>query len=101
MIAGVETGGTKVVCGVARREAPQRILRTERFPTTTPAETIGRINAFLEEAAVTEPIEALGVATFGPAERLDAPDFVVPAALGDQSGLSGAIAAAADRLPLG
>jgi fructokinase len=66
MIAGVETGGTKVVCGVADREAPQRILRTERFPTTTPGETIGRINAFLAEQAASEPIEALGVATFGP-----------------------------------
>jgi fructokinase len=66
MIAGVETGGTKVVCGVARREAPHRILRTERFPTTTPGETIDRINAFLDQQAAIEPIEALGIATFGP-----------------------------------
>jgi fructokinase len=66
MIAGVETGGTKVICGVARREAPDRILTTRRFPTTSPEETIGAVAAFLAAVAAEEPLEALGVATFGP-----------------------------------
>jgi len=66
VIAGIETGGTKVVCGVAAEERPQHLLRTFRIPTTTPDETSRAINAFLAEAGTTEPISALGVASFGP-----------------------------------
>lgn len=66
MIAGIETGGTKVVCGVARRSAPHEVVGSRRFPTSTPDETIREINAFLTEAAVGEPIDALGIGTFGP-----------------------------------
>jgi fructokinase len=76
MIAGVETGGTKVVCGVARREQPDRVLQTRRFPTTTPDETLGAVNAFLDEMAAAEPIDALGIATFGPVNVVpDAPRY--------------------------
>ena len=66
VIAGIETGGTKVVCGVASAEAPAEIVESRRFPTTSPGETIARINAFLAEVGASEPIEALGIATFGP-----------------------------------
>jgi fructokinase len=68
MIAGIETGGTKVVCAAARADAPDRPLMTRRFPTTTPDETIGRIHDFLAEAAADEPVEAIGVASFGPVD---------------------------------
>lgn len=64
MIAGVETGGTKVVCGLVRREAPRELVATARIPTTTPGETLAAVDAFL--AAAADPIEAVGVASFGP-----------------------------------
>lgn len=68
MIAGIETGGTKVVCAAAAASAPDRPLLTRRFPTTGPDETIARITDFLAEAAADEPLEALGVASFGPVD---------------------------------
>ena len=66
MIAGIETGGTKVVCGAVAEERPQHLLHTRRIPTTTPEETTQAINAFLREIDSVEPISALGVASFGP-----------------------------------
>ncbi|MEO6881424.1 MAG: ROK family protein [Mycobacteriaceae bacterium] len=66
VIAGIETGGTKVVCGVAKRSAPHEIVSSRRFPTSTPEVTIAEINAFLSEAALGEPVDALGIGTFGP-----------------------------------
>ena len=68
MIAGIETGGTKIVCGVAPSDQQDRPTMVRRFPTTSPDETFERINAFLDEAARSEPIEALGVASFGPVD---------------------------------
>jgi fructokinase len=55
----VEGGGTKWVCGVG--SAPED-LETISIPTTTPAETLGRVIRFFE----TKPVSALGVASFGP-----------------------------------
>lgn len=66
MIAGVETGGTKVVCGIIDPVSPTELVDSLRFPTTTPGETIGRIEAFLDDADQRFGIEALGVASFGP-----------------------------------
>jgi fructokinase len=66
VIVGIETGGTKVVCAVAREDRPQELVRDLRIPTTTPDETTAAINAFIDEAAAIEPITALGVASFGP-----------------------------------
>lgn len=66
MIAAIETGGTKVLCGMVAEERPQQLLSTRRIPTTTPDETTRAINAFLREADSVEPISALGVASFGP-----------------------------------
>lgn len=68
MIVGVETGGTKVVCAAAAAERPDDPLLTRRFPTTDPDETIGRIRDFLDEAAATEPVQAVGIASFGPVD---------------------------------
>jgi fructokinase len=66
VIAGIETGGTKVLCGLVAEERPQHLLSTRWIPTTTPDETTWAINAFLREADAVEPISALGVASFGP-----------------------------------
>jgi fructokinase len=66
MIAGIETGGTKVICGIIDPESPAELVDSRRFPTTSPAETIGRIEEFLKDADARHGIDALGVATFGP-----------------------------------
>jgi fructokinase len=66
---GIEAGGTRWNCAVGGDGTrPQRV---ETFPTTTPAETIGRAVEFF--AAVPD-LEALGVGLFGPVEvRRDSP----------------------------
>jgi fructokinase len=66
VIAGVETGGTKVICGAVAEDRPQELLHTRRIPTTSPEETTAAINAFLAEVGAAEPVSALGVASFGP-----------------------------------
>jgi len=63
---GIEAGGTKFVCVVT--DAGKAVLAETRFPTTTPADTLGRVIEFFMEqnAQLPEPISALGVACFGP-----------------------------------
>lgn len=66
LVAAVELGGTKIVCGVATAEDPTRLLRIGRFPTTHPVTTLARIDAFLGAASELGPVTAIGVASFGP-----------------------------------
>lgn len=66
MIVGIETGGTKVICGAARESSPHELVRDIRIPTTTPDETTDAINSFIDEVSSIEPITRLGVASFGP-----------------------------------
>jgi fructokinase len=61
LYGGVEAGGTKYVCTVG--SGPGDLRSEERFPTTSPAETLGRIVAFFRQAG---PVRAVGVASFGP-----------------------------------
>lgn len=63
---GIEAGGTKFVCVVT--DAERNILAETRFPTTQPDETIGRVIAFFEKhnRLLSKPVEAIGVASFGP-----------------------------------
>jgi fructokinase len=61
MFAGIEAGGTKWVCAVG--DAPDNLIALERFPTTTPQETLERAIAFLREF---NELRAIGVACFGP-----------------------------------
>jgi fructokinase len=63
MYGGIETGGTKCVCAVAT--GPDDVRALETFPTTDPAETLGRAVAFFEREG---PIDALGVGSFGPVD---------------------------------
>ena len=58
---GIEAGGTKFVCAVAR--GPGDLMAETRFPTTIPAETIGRAVAFFRQQS---PMQAIGIASFGP-----------------------------------
>lgn len=66
LYGGIEAGGTKFVCAVG--SGPDDIRAEIRFPTTTPAETIGRAIAFFHEQAQRWPLAAVGIAAFGPVE---------------------------------
>lgn len=72
VLAGIEAGGTKFVCGIG--SGPDD-LETVQFPTTTPVETIGHCIAFLRESARTS-IAAIGIASFGPVDlHADSPSW--------------------------
>jgi len=62
LYGGIEGGGTKFACIVARN--PQDILEETRFPTTTPGETIQRVIDFFEPYA--PDLAAVGFSSFGP-----------------------------------
>jgi fructokinase len=57
---GIEAGGTKFVCAVGSGPAD---VQTIEFPTTQPAETIGRAVEFFRAHA---PVAAVGIGSFGP-----------------------------------
>ncbi len=63
---GIEAGGTKFVCVAAT--SPDQIFAEERFPTTTPKETIQRAIDFFStyQAIHHVKLSALGVGSFGP-----------------------------------
>jgi fructokinase len=63
---GIEAGGTKFVCAVAT--GPDDIQAESRFPTTTPAETIGRAVAFFRQNQGSRGLAAIGIASFGPVD---------------------------------
>lgn len=68
---GIEGGGTKFVCAVG--SGPDDVRAEVRFPTTTPAETIGRAVEFFRQQ---EPLAAIGIASFGPLDpNPDSPTF--------------------------
>jgi len=61
----IEGGGTKFVCTVA--SGPDDVRDELRFPTTTPAETIGRaIEFFVDQETRHGKLTAIGVGSFGP-----------------------------------
>jgi len=66
VLGGVEAGGTKFVCAIGT--GPQDLRAQAQIETTTPEETIARTIGFFT-ATGFDPIEALGVASFGPIDR--------------------------------
>jgi len=66
MIAGIETGGTKVICAVSQSGDPSEAPATTWIDTTTPDETLGEIRAFLDSHAGSSGLDAVGIASFGP-----------------------------------
>lgn len=65
LFGGIEGGGTKFNCIVAT--SPDDIRREERFPTTTPNETLDKAIRFFKQAeADFGKLSALGIACFGP-----------------------------------
>ncbi len=64
---GIEAGGTKFVCAVGTGPNDQRA--ETRFPTTTPAETLGRaIDFFQAQAQQLGSLTAIGIGAFGPVD---------------------------------
>ena len=61
LIAGVELGGTKVICILA--SGPDDVRDRVSIPTTTPDETLGAVEHVLQRWS---GYDALGIASFGP-----------------------------------
>ncbi len=67
LVAGVEMGGTKVSCRLARH--PLRPLHDATFPTTGPDETLGRVVEHLGRGRSRwGPVRGVGLGSFGPVE---------------------------------
>lgn len=65
LFGGIEAGGTKFVCAVG--SGPDDIRAEIRFSTTaSPDETIGQAVTFFREQMAEEPLDAIGIASFGP-----------------------------------
>jgi fructokinase len=66
VIGAIEAGGTKIVCAVGRTW--QEVRDGEKFvvPTTTPDETLSQIIGWFAERNREAPLEAMGIASFGP-----------------------------------
>ncbi len=66
LFGGIEAGGTKFVCMVAR--GPQEILAEARFPTADPAETIPCVVDFFSPYARQKKLVGVGIGSFGPVD---------------------------------
>lgn len=76
LYGGIEAGGTKFVCAIG--SGPEDIRAEIRFPTTSPAETLGRAVDFFRQYMIKtrNRLEGIGIGSFGPVE-LDpgSPDY--------------------------
>ena len=59
---GIEGGGTKFNCAIG--SGPEDIVAEARFPTTTPAETVGQVCEFF--APYVSQLHGIGLGSFGP-----------------------------------
>ncbi|QGP81011.1 ROK family protein [Sphingobium sp. CAP-1] len=66
LIAGVELGGTKCIATLASAQGV--VVEQAQFPTTTPDETLGGIEACLRRWWDDRAFAALGIASFGPVD---------------------------------
>jgi fructokinase len=64
LFGGIESGGTKFVCMIGTD--PDHVFKEERFPTTTPRETIHKVIEFFRPSASNGELAAVGIASFGP-----------------------------------
>jgi fructokinase len=62
-LGGIEAGGSKFKCAAGSGPEDAEIAE---FPTSTPQETIGRVAEFFR---TREPVESIGIASFGPIDR--------------------------------
>jgi fructokinase len=74
LFGGIEAGGTKFVCAIGA--GPNDIRAEKRFPTTSPGKTIDKAINFFNEYKLTNPISAVGIASFGPVDlNLESPNY--------------------------
>lgn len=74
LFGGIESGGTKFVCMVGN--GPDHLIKEERFPTTTPEETIDRATEVFLPYVKNGELAAVGIASFGPLDLdLDSPTY--------------------------
>jgi fructokinase len=64
MLAGIEAGGTKFVCGIGSGPGD---LKTAQFPTSAPAVTLPNVIRFFRDNAGNK-LEAVGIGSFGPVD---------------------------------
>ena len=65
LIAAIEAGGTKIVCGVGT--GPHDIHSVVRIDTTNPDDTLESVSRYLSKAKTQHgPIAAIGIGSFGP-----------------------------------
>lgn len=64
LFGAIEAGGTKFVCAIGT--GPDDVHAVERFPTTTPDDTLRRAIAFFQQ--YDSHIAALGIGSFGPVD---------------------------------
>ena len=68
LYGGIEAGGTKMVCTVS--SGPDHVVSEERFPTTTPEETIQKIIAFFSSQMQQHELVGVGIGSFGPVDHI-------------------------------
>lgn len=66
LIAGIELGGTKCICILAR--SPDDVIDQVRVDTSNAHSTLAKINAVLDRWHMEHGFEGLGIASFGPLE---------------------------------
>lgn len=72
LLGSVEAGGTKFVCAVGNQD--YQVQDQVTFPTTTPAETLGKTIEFFEK--YRSDLKAISIASFGPIEiRRNSPKY--------------------------
>jgi fructokinase len=65
VIAAIEMGGTKIVCGIGT--GPHDLRAMHRVETTTPAETLEGVSRWLAQMKLEHgPFAAIGIGSFGP-----------------------------------
>jgi fructokinase len=64
LFGGIEAGGTKFLYMVGT--SPDQIVAEERFPTTTPQETLGHAVEFFQPYTRQGLLGAIGIGAFGP-----------------------------------
>ncbi len=72
--AGIEAGGTKVVCAVGT--GPEDVLDTVVVPTTDPDRTLAAVREFVTAPRPGVVVDRIGIASFGPLDlRPDSPGY--------------------------
>lgn len=61
---GIEAGGTKFICALG--SSPDNIIAETQFTTTNPQETLGKCIDFFHKTGKKHPLQAIGIASFGP-----------------------------------